>query len=494
MTDPIAVLSSWREAPRARPLNDRPVRHPARYILCWLQQALRATDNPVIDAAIRLGEEWKLPVLVYHGLREDYPYASDRLHHFILGVSRDLERDCAARGLACVQFVDRAGKREKGLVYRLAADAAVVVVEDQPGFVAQWQPTRFAGKADVAVLAVNAACLVPPLALDQGVKTTSAFRRRHQAAREDWYDWTDEQPTLPPYDGPLPFEPDVLADLTDDGLAALVAECAIDHKLAPSPMFEPSRADVARRLDRLRDEVLPGYAEARGNASTNAGASELSPYLHFGVVGPREIVAVVQAADIGADKRAKFLDELLTWREWFHYKARTFEVPERYDRIPNWAKKELAEHAGDPRPAVETLQALVEGETADESWNACQKQFLLDGWMHNNLRMYWAKRLIAMTPSPEAGWATACYLNDRLSLDGRDPSTWGNIAWAFGDAQPGYRRNDIYGLVPSRTDASIRKQDGGPAWLKREAARPGLGLDVPESAPVDPYLTGDLPI
>ena len=99
-----------------------------------------------------------------------------------------------------------------------------------------------------------------------------------------------------------------------------------------------------------------------------------------------------------------------------------------------------------------------------------------------------------MTPSPEGGWATACYLNDRLSLDGRDPSTWGNIAWAFGDAQPGYRRNDIYGLVPSRTDASIRKQDGGPAWLKREAARPGLGLDVPDSAPVDPYLTGELPI
>jgi deoxyribodipyrimidine photo-lyase len=494
MTDPLALLSDWREAPRVRRLNDRPVRQPARYVLCWLQQALRAVDNPVIDAAVRLGEAWRLPVLVYHGLREDYPFASDRLHAFILGASRDLERDCAKRGLACVQFVDRAAKREKGLVYRLAAEAAALVVEDQPGFVAQWQAERVAGKSDTAVIAVNAACVVPPLALEQGVKTTSAFRRRHQAAREAWYGWTDEPTTQPPYDGPLPYRPDYLADLSDADLAALTAECAIDHKLPPSPMFAPTRAEVGRRLERLRADVLPAYAEARRNPSTNAGASEMSPYLHFGVVGPREIVAIAEEADIGAEARAKYLDELLTWREWFHYKARALGVPERFDRVPGWARRELAEHAADPRPELESLQALVEGETRDETWNAAQKQYLLDGWMHNNLRMYWAKRLIAMTESPEAGWATACYLNDRLSLDGRDPSTYGNLAWAFGDAQPGYRRNPIYGLVPLRTDAHYRKQDGGPEWLAREAARPGLGLDVPDRAPVDPYLTGELPI
>ena len=493
MTDPVALLSAWREAPRVRALNDRPVRAPARYVLCWLQQALRATDNPVIDAAVRLGEAWGLPVLVYHGLREDYPYASDRLHRFILGASRDLEIDCAERGLACVQFVDRAAKREKGLVYRLAAEAAVVVAEDQPGFVAQWQPARFAAKADVAVIVVNAACVVPPLALDQGVKTTSAFRRRHQVARDDWYGWTDEATSLPPYAGPLPYRPDVLATMRDADLDALVADCAVDHQLPPSPMFPATRAEVAQRLDRLQHEVLPAYARARGNASTNAGASELSPYFHFGVVGPREIVAAVQAADVGADERAKYLDELLTWREWFHYRAHSLRVPERYDRVPAWARRELAEHAADPRPEVEPLQAMVLGETADETWNACQKQYLLDGWMHNNLRMYWAKRLIAMTPSPEAGWATACYLNDRLSLDGRDPSTYGNLAWAFGDAQPGYRRTDIYGIVPSRNDKTLRKVLGDD-WIAAAAARPGPDLAVPDEPPVDPYLTGALPI
>jgi deoxyribodipyrimidine photo-lyase len=122
-------------------------------------------------------------------------------------------------------------------------------------------------------------------------------------------------------------------------------------------------------------------------------------------------------------------------------------VPESFARVPAWARKTLDAHASDPRSGLEPLTALVHGETADETWNACQKQYLLDGWMHNNLRMYWAKKLIAMTPDPQTGWATACYLNDRLSLDGRDPSTYGNLAWAFGDAAPGYGNRPIYGLV-----------------------------------------------
>jgi len=487
-------LATWRDQPRLRRLNDAAVRADGRYVLCWLQQALRARDNPVIDAAVLLGNDLGLPVLVYHGLREDYPYASDRLHRFILGASRDLARGCEQRGLACVQFVDRAAKREKGLVYRLAADAAAVMLEDQPAFVAQWQAERVAARSDTAVFAVNAACLVPPAALDQGVGTTAAFRRRHERAREAWSAWRDEAPAVAPFAGPLAYEPDRLGGLTDAELDALVASLAIDHALPPSAMLPGSRDEVLIRLRRLTTELLPAYAEARGNASRPEGASTLSPYLHFGVVGPREVMAAIDASDVAGETRQKFADELLTWREWFHYKARTMRVPESYARVPNWAQAQLERHADDPRPDLETLDAMIHGETADETWNACQKQYLIDGWMHNNLRMYWAKRIIAMTPDPRTGWATACYLNDRLSLDGRDPSTYGNLAWAWGDAAPGYRDNPIYGLVQKRTDRSIRDQPGGPAWLAEAAARPGPRLSVPDSVPKDPYLTERLPI
>jgi deoxyribodipyrimidine photo-lyase len=495
MTDHLpAVLAAWSDAPRVRALNAQSIRAEGRYVLCWLQQALRAVDNPVIDAAILLGNELGLPVLVYHGLREDYPFASDRLHRFVLGASRDVAIGCERRGIACVQYVDRAAKREKGLVYRLAADAAAVMLEDQPAFVAQWQAERVAARSGTAVFAVNAACLVPPAALDQGVGTTSAFRRRHEKARDHWWFWKDEEPAVAPYDGPLAYDPDRWGGASDAELDALVASLDIDHALTPSAVLPPGRAEVLTRLKRLTDEVLPAYAEARGNASRPEGASTLSPYLHFGVVGPREVMAAIRAAEVAPDIAAKFADELLTWREWFHYKARTLPVPEGYGRVPNWARGALAKHAADPRPALETLEAMLHGETADETWNACQKQYLIDGWMHNNLRMYWAKRLIAMTVSPEAGWATACYLNDRLSLDGRDPSTYGNLAWAFGDAAPGYRDLPVYGLVSTRTDRSIRDRPGGPEWIAKAAARPAMRLSAPAEPPTDPYLSEQLPI
>ena len=192
---------------------------------------------------------------------------------------------------------------------------------------------------------------------------------------------------------------------------------------------------------------------------------------------------VVTEAGVGGQHRTKFADELLGWREWFHYQARALAAPERYDRVAGWARATLAAHAGDPRPEAETLQAMLRGETRDETWNACQRQFLIDGWMHNNLRMYWAKYIIAMTASPEAAWATACYFNDRLSLDGRDPSTYGNIAAMFAGS-PGEREDAVYGRVARRSDGSTRNRPDGSTWLAAAASRAnpavavaGLGAD-----------------
>ena len=489
-----AALRTWPEAPRARALNDHAVRPDGRYVLCWLQQALRARDNPVIDAAIHLANALGLPVLVYHGLREDYPHASDRLHRFILGASRDLARDCRQRGLACVQHVDRADAREKGLVYRLAAESAAVFVEDQPTFVARWQSERFAGRTDRAVLAVNAACLVPPAVLGDGIGSTTAFRRRHEPLRADWMASNDLTAAMPPYDGPLPFESDRLDTCTDAALDCLVADVAIDHALPPSPLFPAGRDGALTKLERLMDEVLPTYATTRNDATRPVGASMLSPYLHFGVIGPREIMATVEAAAAPVASKEKFADELLSWREWFHYQAQTLAAPECYDRVSGWARETLAAHAGDPRPDLETLDALLHGETRDETWNACQRQFLVDGGMHNNLRLYWGKRIIAMTPDPETAWATACYLNDRLSLDGRDPSTYGNIAASFGGGSPGREGPSVYGKVPERSDGSTRHRPGGAEWLTAAAARPRPTLAVPADPSTRLYVSGELPI
>lgn len=439
----------------------------------------------MIDAAVRLGNAQGLPVLVYHGVREDYPYASDRLHHFILGASCDLAAGCHERGLACVQHVDRAGHREKGLVYRLGTEAAAVFAEDQPAFVARWQTEQVAARLTVPVYAVEAACLVPPIVVGEGISGRSGFLRRHEPERLVWLDASDEIAGIEPFIGSLPFVPDQLGEIDIDGL---IAGLNIDHSLPASTAFPAGRAAAEARLRRLVQDLLPGYATTRNDATRRDSASGLSPYLHFGVLGPREVMRAVGQAKAGTRDKAKFADELLGWREWFHYQARALAAPEHYDRVAGWARASLAEHAGDPRPDLESLGALLRGETRDESWNACQRQFLRFGWMHNNLRMYWAKRIIAMTPDPEIAWATACYLNDRLSLDGRDPATYGNIAAMFGGGQ-GDRDRPIYGRVTTRGDWSTRSRDGGSEWLANAASRAVPAVTIPAALPRRPYLT-----
>ena len=481
------TLADWREAPRVRALNGRDPDPHGRYVLCWLQQALRARDNPVVDAAVRLGNALRLPVLVYHGLSEDYPHASDRMHRFILGAGADLAAGCMERGLACVRYVDRADRRERGLVHRIAADAAAVLLEDQPTFVARWQSERVAARAAVPVYAVNAACLVPPAVLGANLRGRGAFLRAHEPERAAWAMCEEEHPDLPPYAGPLFFVP----DRPEEGdLAALIAGLAIDHSLPASDTHAPGRVAAQARLARAAADVLPGYASARNDATRDDGASGLSPYLHFGVLGPREVMRAASTSGAGGQHRAKFADELLGWREWFHYQARALDAPEHWDRVAPWARATLAEHAADPRPELETLAAMLRGETQDETWNACQRQFLRHGWMHNNLRMYWGKRIIAMTPSPEAAWATACYLNDRLSLDGRDPATYGNIAAIFAGT-PFDRDRSVYGRVATRGDGSTRNRVGGDEWLAAAATLAVPHVTVPDQAPVDPYLTSD---
>ncbi len=496
MTEPIlrTALPDWLPselpdtlADRIHPMNDNPVAQDARYVLCWLQQALRADENPLIELALHLANDLGLPVLVYHGMSQSYPHASDRLHWMLLGGSREVAQGCAARGIRMVSHVVRPGHIHRGLVYALAEDAALVVCEDHPTFVASWQSRNFAAKTDHAVLGVDAARLVPYRRLPDGLKTTPAFRKASGALRERYLGGVEPvEPAHPPYGGPLPFVPDALEGATDAQLHDLMAECEIDHSLPVSDEHPPSRETALRRVHDFCARQLARYKWTRNNPAAVGAGSELSPYLHFGMIAPWEVARDVHGADVHAAARWKYLDELLTWREWFHYQALHMPDFELFDGLPKRPRASLLDHADDPRDTVYGLDAMLHGRTDDETWNAAQRQWLVTGYMHNNLRMYWGKKIIGWTPDPKTAWNVACYINDRLSLDGRDPATYGNMRWCFGAAKPAYREQPVYGWVAPKSDRALRKRDGVPEWLSIWANAEHARLRVPNDWPEAP--------
>ena len=481
MISPPIDLLNVELSGRASALNDHLINPDGRYVLVWLQQTLRGDDHPTIDAGVLIANRLGVPTLVYHGLRPDYPYASARLHSFIIGASREMGRTLQQRGIACAQHIVRPSNEIKGLVYKLADDAVCVVTDMHATFVGSWQANRFAGRSDRAVLSVDATRLVPHKLLPSGLGATKAFRAAHGALRDQCLaNRIQIEPECDAYDQTLPSTSDNLANLKDGEIAALVAECPIDHSLPPSEEHPATRETVDQRIKALTSTIIARYKWTRNNPAEEGAGSQLSPYLHFGMTSPFEIMRAIEAAEVSKSVRYKFVDELLTWREWCHW--RMTEKPQlvSYASLPTSAKTTLENHAADPREEL-PLSDLVHGRTPDQTWNAAQRQWLATGWMHNNLRMYWAKQILKWTESPQIAWATACYLNDRLSLDGRDPATYVMMRWAFGEARPAYREQPVYGWVTTKSDSALRKRKGVPEWLDDMASSQIPDISIPAS-------------
>lgn len=458
-----------RLALRSRKVAGRPPRRDAPFVLLWLRNALRSDDNPALDAALATANALGKPVVVLQEVG-GYPYPSARLHAFQLQAAPALARGLASRGVRYALHVTPAG--ETPLVRRLAQEAAAIFSDDLP--TARTQLKVFSEQTTAPVTAVDTACLVPLGHFAELLPTPSVFLRAHRPARE-LHEGTDltQTPTEPP------FALDLGANAAPDdpaGWARLIAASGADLTLPPSPVDGSREAGLAQ-LDRAAREVLPAYHVRRNNPADAASCSQLSPYLHFGVLGVREVVRRVRGADAPTEAKYKFLDELLKWREFFYHQADHRADPTGYEHVAEWARESLGAHQGDPRPERYTLAELLNGETDDETWNAAQKAYLYDGWMHNNLRMYWASQLIGWLPTPEAAYEAACMFNDRLSLDGRDPSTYGNIQYMFGGGKRGYRELPVYGWVAHRSDGALRKRPGVPAWLEQKARRQDFVLE-----------------
>lgn len=179
-------------------------------------------------------------------------------------------------------------------------------------------------------------------------------------------------------------------------------------------------------------EGINHYNTLRNDPNKN-GVSHLSPYLHFGQISAQRVLLELEktAADRN-ESGAAFIEELVVRRELsdnYCYYNPDYDI---FDGLPNWAKKTLDEHRKDKREYLYRLDDFEYGRTHDDLWNAAQMEMVLKGKMHGYMRMYWAKKILEWTESPEEAYEIAIYLNDKYELDGRDPNGYTGIAWSIG--------------------------------------------------------------
>ena len=75
------------------------------------------------------------------------------------------------------------------------------------------------------------------------------------------------------------------------------------------------------------------------------------------------------------------------------------------------------------------------------------REMVHTGFLHNYMRMYWAKKILEWSITPEAAFDTALALNNKYFLDGRDPNSYANVAWCFGLHDRAWTERPVFGKI-----------------------------------------------
>eukprot|EP00878_Enallax_costatus_P010570 GHUV01011038.1.p1 GENE.GHUV01011038.1~~GHUV01011038.1.p1 ORF type:complete len:423 (+),score=110.07 GHUV01011038.1:141-1409(+) len=226
----------------------------------------------------------------------------------------------------------------------------------------------------------------------------------------------------------------------------------------------------------LTAKRLSLYKEKRNDPAEPQGISNMSPYLHYGQIAPQR--CALEAAKWRGkykDSVEGFLEELVVRREltdnYCHY------CPDTYDSLDacyDWAKETLAKHAGDKREFIYTRDQLEAASTHDELWNAAQLEMVHRGKMHGFMRMYWAKKILEWTRSPQEALDYTLYMNDKYFLDGRDPNGYVGVMWSIGGIHDqGWGERPIFGKIRYMNYAGCKRKFDIPkyiGWVNREVA------------------------
>jgi deoxyribodipyrimidine photo-lyase len=252
--------------------------------------------------------------------------------------------------------------------------------------------------------------------------------------------------------------------------AGIADDWTLDRSVAPVSDLTGGTDEGLKHLRAFVKNRLDEYPKNRNKPELDA-TSHLSPYLHFGHVGPHTVALAVKAAEASRAAKEAFLEQLIVRRELAVNFVRFNPDYDNFECAEPWAHKTLAQHARDERK-VYSERELEEARTHDPLWNAAQQQMTAAGWMHNYMRMYWAKKVLEWSRTPAEAFRTAVYLNDKYELDGRDPNGYAGIAWAIvGKHDRPWFERPIFGQVRYMSLAGASKKFDTRRYIEQIRAR-----------------------
>ena len=443
---------------RIQRLNEHPIRK-GDFILYWMQQSQRAVWNHAFEYAIELANHSGQSVVVVFGITDRYPEANLRHYTFMLEGLTETRQTLARRG---IRMVVRVGHPPD--VALDASKRASAIICDR-GYLKHQKAWRqeVASTASCPVIQVESDVVVPVEAVSEKAQYAARTIRPKIHRLLDSY-------LMPVVGRPLRLDllrmkfKDDVRDLGD----AFTRGMDIDRSVPPvSQFFHGGTSRAVAQLGLFIRKHLASY-HTNSNQPQTADVSYMSPYLHFGQISPAYIALKIQAAR-GTNEEAKeaYLEELIVRRELAINFVEYTPDYDSYSNLPNWAKQTLQRHRKDQREYRYTRKQLEAADTHDPYWNAAMTEMRVTGFMHNYMRMYWGKKILEWSDTPEKGFKTTLAINNKYFLDGRDPNSYTGVSWIYGTHDRAWPERPIFGKVRYMAASGLERKCDIRAYVEK---------------------------
>jgi deoxyribodipyrimidine photo-lyase len=390
-------------------------------VVYWMSRDQRTHDNWALLISQELSRKEKMPLAVVFCLTPQFLEATFRQYAFMIHGLQEVEQNLAEKN---IPFYLISGFPEVEIPeFIMKYQAGCLITDFDPLRLKREWKEGVARKLDIPLLEVDAHNIVPCW-VASGKQEYGAYTFRPKIFRalseflEKFPRLQNQELAWREHSAPIDWQ-SILAGLT------------VDRALPEVSWIKPGAKAAQVVLKDFLNNKLPFYPERRNDPNQD-GQSHLSPYLHYGQISAQRIALNVHNSNLEQACRQAFMEELITRRELSDNFCFYNIQYDSFGGFPRWAQKTLDEHRHDPREYLYSLEQFEQAKTHDDLWNAAQMEMVKTSKMHGYMRMYWAKKILEWTNSPEEALQIAIYLNDRYELDGRDPNGYTGIAWSLG--------------------------------------------------------------
>ncbi|KAL4716848.1 hypothetical protein ACJJTC_012659 [Scirpophaga incertulas] len=409
-------------------------------IVYWMSRDSRVQDNWAFLFAQKLAIKNQVPLHVCFCLIAKYLDASVRQFHFLIKGLEKVSTECKKLNIS-FHLLEGSGA-EALPQWVIDHNIGAVVCDFNPLRVPLgWlEGCKKKLKKDVPLIQVDAHNIIP--CWEASNKQEYSARTIRSKINSKLGEYLTEFPPVVKHPYTSNFEPEPI-----DWDQAIESREA-DKSVGPVEWAKPGYDEAMKMLHSFIEKRLQIFSSKRNDPTVDA-LSNLSPWFHFGQISVQRVCLCVQELKSKYTESVNaFLEEAIVRRELADNYCFYCENYDNIEGASSWAQKTLNDHRKDKRSHIYTLEQLANAETHDELWNSAQLQLVREGKMHGFLRMYWCKKVLEWSPSPEDALRYSIYLNDHYSIDGRDPNGYVGCMWSVcGIHDQGWAERAVFGKV-----------------------------------------------